>query len=202
MLRNSPLIECHQKSLPIDSKKMINKNLVELFENRKKLDSLYQRLFPSIENHVLNNSGSTQDAKDIFQESLIVAYKKVLKPGFELSASIETFIYSIAKNKWLDILRSTKRVTKMTIDGSEDDLIDEILLEEDRRRLFKTHFRKLSEGCKSLFEHFFKGMSMENIATSLNLASAGYVRKKKHLCQEKLIEAIKNDPLYKELTNG
>lgn len=180
----------------------MKKNLISFFENKKSLENLYKKLFPSIEKYVLNNSGSTQDAKDIFQESLITAYKKVLNPGFELSSSIDTFIYAIAKNKWLDTLRRTSKMA-MTVDAQfVDPKIDEVLFEEERRKLFKSHLTKLSESCKNLFMNFFKGMSMENIASTMNLGSAGYVRKKKHLCQEKLIASIKNDPLYKELKNG
>ncbi|MEO9484970.1 MAG: sigma-70 family RNA polymerase sigma factor [Ekhidna sp.] len=182
---------------------MTTKNLISLFENKKSLEELYKRLFPSIEKHVLNNSGNTQDAKDIFQESIIVAYKKVHNPDFKLSSTIDTFVYSIAKNKWLHVLRSSKRMMKTPeSEISDDPRIDEILFEEERRNLFVAHFGRLSEGCKNLFEFFFKGMSMEKIADAMNLGSAGYVRKKKHLCQEKLIEAIKKDPLYKELKNG
>lgn len=181
---------------------MTSQTLISFFEHKKSLENLYKRLFPSIEKYVLNNSGSSQDAKDIFQESLITAYKKILIPGFELSSSIDTFIYSIAKNKWLDTLRRTKKMVKAVDSEIDDPKIDEVLFEEERRKLFKSHFTKLSEGCKDLFIHFFKGMSMENIASILNLGSAGYVRKKKHLCQERLIASIKSDPLYNELKNG
>jgi len=182
---------------------MSNKKLILLFEDRKRLDELYKKLYPSVENYVLNNSGSTQDAKDIFQESLIVTYKKVLNPDFKLTSSIDTFIYAVAKNKWLNALRSSKEMVDIEDLEFDDDLdINQILTEQDKRSLYMTHFKKLSEGCRYLFEYFFKGMSMENIASAMNLGSAGYVRKKKHHCQEKLITAIKNDPLYTELKNG
>lgn len=182
---------------------MSTKNLILLFEDRKHLDELYKKLYPSVENYVLNNSGNAQDAKDIFQESLIITYKKVLNPNFKLSSSIDTFIYAVAKNKWLNALRSSKGMMKIDESELDDDLdIDQVLIEEDKRSLYMTHFKRLSDGCRNLFEYFFKGMSMENIASAMNLGSAGYVRKKKHHCQEKLITAIKNDPLYTELKNG
>ena len=182
---------------------MSNKNLIEVFEKKKSLDELYKRLFPSIENYVLNNSGSIQDAKDIFQESLIVAYKKVHDPHFSLTSSLDTFVYAIAKNKWLHELRSSRGMAKVDESAPDNELkIDEVLQEQDRKNLFMSHFENLSESCKILFEYFFKGMSMENIAKAMKLGSAGYVRKKKHLCQEKLIAGIKSDPLYVELKNG
>ncbi len=182
---------------------MINKDLILLFERKENLDQLYKKLYPSVENYVLNNSGNTQDAKDIFQESLIIVYKKIHDPNFKLSSTIETFIYAVAKNKWLNALRSSKGMVKVDRLEIDDDIdIYQVLLDEDRKRLFATHLAKLSEGCRNLFKYFFKGMSMENIASALNLGSSGYVRKKKHLCQEKLIAAIKNDPLYTELKNG
>ena len=44
---------------------------------------------------MLNNNGNEDDAKDIFQESIIVLYEKVKAGKFELSSKLKTFIYSV-----------------------------------------------------------------------------------------------------------
>ena len=61
-----------------------------------------------LKRYVLKNSGDKDDAKDVFQNTLIVFYKKVLIENFELSSKISTYLFSIAKNLWLKKLRDEK----------------------------------------------------------------------------------------------
>jgi hypothetical protein len=44
-----------------------------------------------------------------------------------------------------------------------------------------------------------KGLQSEKIAEKLKMSSAAYVRKKKRICLNSLVEMIKKDPKSKEL---
>ena len=73
------------------------------------LQHVYKNYYPTIQNFILNNSGSDDDAKDIFQEAIIVIYRKVKEDKrFLLNSSFKTFMYSIARHLWLKQLRSKK----------------------------------------------------------------------------------------------
>ena len=62
-----------------------------------------------VENYILKNSGNKEDAKDIFQNALIIFYKKAISSEFELTSKISTYIFAIAQNLWLKKLRDNKK---------------------------------------------------------------------------------------------
>ena len=49
------------------------------------LEFVYQKYFPMIESFVLHNQGSSEQAKDVFQEAMIIVYKKIREGRLELS---------------------------------------------------------------------------------------------------------------------
>lgn len=48
------------------------------------LDEIYQKYSKAIFKLVRDNNGSTQDAQDVIQESLIIVYKKARDKNFKL----------------------------------------------------------------------------------------------------------------------
>lgn len=177
------------------------KQLLQLLRDDHYLRSLYDDLLPQLERHVSANSGEVSEAKDLFQESMIILFKKCHDPNFELTVKVETFLYSIAKRRWLYELRKKKKQPAIgkENDATEGNTIDQWIINAERTSIYQYHFSKLSDGCKALMELFFQGLKMEEITQKLSLSSIGYTRKKKHGCQEKLLKSIKSDPKYKEL---
>jgi RNA polymerase sigma-70 factor (TIGR02960 family) len=57
--------------------------------------------------HCYRILGSIQDAEDALQETLLAAWRGL--KGFERRASVRTWLYSVATNRALNILRATKR---------------------------------------------------------------------------------------------
>lgn len=72
---------------------------------------LYTAYFPVIAHLVKQNKGNDRDAEDLFQETVIVLLEKIRQPDFELTASLKTYLYAIARNNWLKRLRDEKLVT-------------------------------------------------------------------------------------------
>ncbi|MEA3295772.1 MAG: sigma factor, partial [Patescibacteria group bacterium] len=72
------------------------------------IEKIYNELFPVINRLIEFNSGTPSDAKDIFQEALMVIYKKIENDEFILSCSFKTFLYSICRNLWFNQLRNRK----------------------------------------------------------------------------------------------
>jgi len=180
------------------------KEVLRLLESNKELQRIYDKVLPSLEKYVLKNSGSHQDAKDLFQESIILVFKKSGEKNFQLTSSIETFIFSIGKRKWLHELRQRKNSSAiMSVDSiSDSNELDQLVINEERSKLYFTHFEKLSESCRKVLKLFFSGLRMSEIANEMEFKSEGYARKRKHECQGKLAASIKGDSIYKELTYG
>lgn len=71
-------------------------------------DLLYRTYYPVIEKFILANSGSRDDAKDIFQETLLIFSRNLAKEDFALTSSLKTYLYAISRNLWLKSLRDRK----------------------------------------------------------------------------------------------
>ena len=78
---------------------------------------LYNQNYPQVERLILKNSGTIDDAKDIFQDTIHVLLVKIRSDNFELSASINTYIYGISKNLWLKRLRDVSRSKEIKLDN-------------------------------------------------------------------------------------
>lgn len=180
-----------------------NEKLLRIFESNESLQALYNKLLPTLERYILKNSGTVQDARDVFQDAILITYRRVYESEFELTSSIETFIFSVSKKKWLYELRKRKDVLPVmdVMDDSEGNDASLALINHEKVNLFLKYLGSLTGGCKDVMELFFEGYKMKEIAKKLKFSSEGYARKRKHDCQGKLIKAIKNDPLFNELSN-
>jgi len=168
------------------------------------LQFIYKNYYPSIRNFVLNNSGSEEDAKDIFQESIIIIYRKVKEQEHLLiSSSFKTFIYSIARNIWLKNLR-TKKYEGQKIQDQQKyiELKEEpfkVGSEDLKMSLYQKYFKLLPEDCQNILRLSANDTPQKEISQALGFKSENYVKKRKHGCKEKLISMIKEDPQYPDL---
>lgn len=162
----------------------------------------YAQYFSGIVSFVLRNQGTVDDAKDLFQDAIMIVYQKAKAPDFELKYSLHTYFYGICKNLWLQKLKRQKDLRPLLVEEDiiqEDLSIIEVIEERNKQQLFFKKFSLLSEGCQEILKLFFAKKTMEEIAQKLGLGSAGYAKKRKYKCQKKLLELVKEDVLYKEL---
>lgn len=80
---------------------------------------LYKFYFPMVENFVLKNSGNRDDARDVFQETILVLLDKVPTEDFELTSSLKTYLFSISSNLWLKRLRQARQMSTRSGDALE-----------------------------------------------------------------------------------
>ena len=163
--------------------------------NEVVLKQLYLENFPKVENYVLQNSGSKMQAKDIYQEAFMAVWKNVRLDKFTPTndSALNGYLYSIAKNKWTDYLRSSEFKKRASLDETHPKISlkeegnSELEVEGDRRlnKVINT-FKTLGEPCKKLLTIFyFEKKSLRQIAQELNIGEAS-ARNKKYRCIEKL----------------
>ncbi len=170
-------------------------------EHRLAFRALYKH-YPKILKYILGNNGSEEDAKDIFQESLIIFYQKVIKNEYEHTAQISTYLYAIARNKWLKIIRDKKEHNFSSINSEQDlDLtksqedyhnLDESTSKEESLELFiHQKIKELGEPCQSIlvFHEFYK-YSMGDIAQKMGYKNEATVRQQKYKCINRLKKLI------------
>lgn len=167
------------------------------------LKNLYVSNYPKIEVLVLKNNGSKDQAKDIYQEAFLAVWQNIKQGKFipQSESSVNGYIYVIAKNKWMDVLRShgykktiyTSQLAYFEPSTEENNDIDDDILNDKRLEDVMLAFKNIGEACKSLLRKFyFEKKSMNIIAEELGLDSAS-TRNKKYRCMQKLKEiALKN----------
>jgi len=108
-----------------------NKNYIEglLKHNREVIAAIYKNYTPSIQQLVLKKGGTIADARDVFQDSLMIIYHKANKPDFELTSQFNTFLYSVSRFVW-DRKRKKMANNTMTI-PADDRYISEEDIEQD-----------------------------------------------------------------------
>lgn len=159
------------------------------------LKELYQTNYFKIEKFVLNNNGSQEQAKDIYQEAFIVMWSNVKDDKFipQNATSLEGYLYQIAKNKWMDYLRSAhykKTVPMMqSVDkNAQSDVAAGLYQEEEEDKVSQAMkaFEGLEERCKKLLSQFyFEKKSLKTIAKEMALDPAS-AKNKKYRCMQAL----------------
>lgn len=162
---------------------------------------LYREFFPVVRYIVEKNSGNHQDAEDVFQDGLIVLYKRILSPSFTLHCSLKTYFYAICKNIWLKRLERKCRLLYQADfevqDDHEDYSVNADRLKElhlEKMRLYQHHFLTLPQDCQTILTLFLKKIPLKEIAGLMGLKDENYAKTRKYLCKNMLRRRIFNDP--------
>lgn len=181
---------------------MTDQEIIELIKQNK-YNPAMKRLYiylPVVKKHIIKNSGTREEAEDIFQESLVIFCNKLAKSGFVLNAGINTYLYSVCKLLWLDELKKKNKVIKSDFIELEDEMvISEASLDiEDDKPLKQAQaaIMQLGDKCREILELFyFKKISMKEIAKRLGFASEKGAKNQKYRCIEKAKENLKQSSL-------
>lgn len=174
----------------------IDHKYIEAFRdgNFRLLDELYEKHTPQVKRWILNNSGSVEDAKDIFQETIISIIKKAYDPDFNLTYPIGGLIFQISKNKWTDELRKKKTVRRVRntigerLNNIEDDFtlfIEKLEQEENLQKKLDVSFEKLSDHCKQLLKLVSEGAKSMDIVNALKMNNVNTVYRRKNACLQR-----------------
>lgn len=159
--------------------------------DKKAVETIYQENFNMVQSLIINNNGSSDDAKDIFQEAIIVLYEKVRSGTFELNCQIKTFVYSVSRRLWLKRLQQQNRYSAPgdsmeTVVAVDEDLEDH----EQRNAEFEMMEKALSnigEPCKSLLEaYYLQKQNMQIIAANFGYTNADNAKNQKYKCLMRL----------------
>lgn len=171
--------------------------------DRKTLQYCYREFLPRIQKFMASNNGSDEEAMDYFQEAMVVVFRKCSDKSFVLESAFFTYLYAIVRNLWFKELQKRKRrgVTSTLENVSMvTSSITDTIFEHDKFRLFQEKFKQLGTSCQEILRLFFDGKTMKEIASIMDI-SEKYARKRKFNCKENLVQLVKADPVYLELTN-
>lgn len=176
-----------KNSVPTDSEVVLG----ILNDSKDTLNRLYKSYFPMILQLVLKNNGNEDDAKDVFQESIIVLYNKVKSGDFELNSKLKTFLYSVCRRLWLKRLNAESRIVRNIQDFSEIMAVEDDLEkheEKDRQfELMESALNHLGEPCKTIIEDYYiQSKSMQEICEKFGYTNADNAKTQKYKCLQRL----------------
>lgn len=153
------------------------------------LDLVYTKYYRMMTKLVINNSGTEQEAKDIYQEALVVFWQKAISGNLVMTSKMSTYIYSICFNLWRKELERKKRHTHEAKDSSEIQDHDR----QERIKIISKCVKDLDDTCRKVLTYFyFDGLSMTDIADKLGFANTNTAKTKKYKCKQKLDELVKS----------
>jgi RNA polymerase sigma factor (sigma-70 family) len=186
-------------------KEYTDNEIIECLRNRQSyvVHYLSDRYMPMIKLMVFQKGGSTEDARDIFQDGLIIMLEKLDDKKFALTCKFKTFLYCVCEHLWKTLLEKRQaannyltRTPEPESDLDFTESMDHKLYEE----IFQEVFRTLDPISKKILKLYWEEKSPQEIADKLGYTN-GYVRKKKCEAQSELTEKVKQHPAYIRIRN-
>lgn len=156
---------------------------------------LYRTYYPVIERFILANSGSREDARDIFQETMLVFNQNLAREGFTLTSSLKTYLYSISRNLWLKSLRDRKIMNSLV--STEDDLPGLSITEQREKETAETltHYMdgliaRMPVHCQKIVHYvYYDNVPVEEIAEKMGYNNTHTASNVKYKCLQQMKKA-------------
>jgi RNA polymerase sigma factor (sigma-70 family) len=179
----------HELSINILKAELNEQALLKGLANNdsKAVETLYKSHFNMIQHFVLNNNGSFDDARDVFQEAMIALYEKVQSDSFVLTCQIKTYLFSICKHLWLKRLHQMSKFSG-SLNVEEDSIsVDDDLIDFEKKdaafEMMHYALNSLGEPCKSLLEgYYINKKGMQELADNFGYTNADNAKNQKYKC--------------------
>ena len=188
----------------------------DIIAGGKRADLALQELIREVRSrfilHVVSNNGREEDAKDAFQDGLIILILQLKDGKFKGSGSLTGYLRKISWRQWLQ-KKHEKSIGGPSRKGKKDDfqadhgppmrmelnrgdpfdVIPELdLLDREKYNWVRTCFSRFGEKCVRVLELYIREISREDIARQLGISvkSAG---ERKSRCLKNLKNELKRN---------
>ena len=154
-------------------------------------EAIYKENYGIVQTFIIQNNGNYDDARDVFQEAMVVLYENSKKPGFSLTCQIKTYLYSICRRIWFKRLQQSNRYSTPVESIEELIPVEEEIEEKEKLdndfTMMDTAMRSLGEPCKSLLEaYYIQKKHMVEIAEEFGYTNADNAKNQKYKCLMRL----------------
>jgi len=157
--------------------------------------SLYKKAFPAVAKYVSSKGGSFDDAKDVFQDALVIYYEKAISATLELKTNEQAYLLGIAKHLWLAKYR--ENINLSPIDSAYD-LSEENEPEPSESKLIH-YLETAGQKCMEILRAFYYDkLSVDKIAGLFGYGTVRSATVQKYKCMEKVRETVKQKSLAYE----
>jgi RNA polymerase sigma factor (sigma-70 family) len=164
--------------------------------NEKILKAYYKLYYSGIRHFVLKNSGGEEDARDLFQDVMLVLFQKVRNDSFLLTCSLGTYLFSVSRLLWFKELSKRKHISATSFIFEDYADFDRDIYEtaelNDRLEIYRRNFESLSTDCQKVLRYFIEGMSISEITQKMGYKSEQHTKNRRYRCKLSLIKLIRS----------
>lgn len=151
----------------------------------------YEEVFPLVAGYIQRKGGDIEDAKEVFQESIVLYYEKLRGGNFEPKAGDGAYLMGIAKKRWLK--HCEKSSGKESLDFVE--LTEENIPKPLTQKLLR-YLEKAGEKCMNLLQLFYyEKLTMKQVADRFGYTSERSATVQKYKCLAKVRDEVKRKSL-------
>ena len=166
----------------------------------KALSHLYDNTLPKVRKYILKNSGNRDEANDIFQDAVIIFFSKVKENKFDSKMDVDAFIYTVARNLWIDKARRERRMVNYDHVGQfehQTDFNNQLtdMIDKEKTGAMRKVFEMLDEKCQKILHYYiYEKRSMREISQLMGYSSEDVVKTNHYRCKQYLGKLVKSSP--------
>ena len=153
---------------------------------------IYKTCYPSVSHLITGNNGSEDEAKDVFQEAVMVLYDKVTHENFELSSKLSTFLYAVSRRLWLKQINKRENAMGTSDSGGLEiaDVESDVQIHLQKEHEFAkmdSAMNQLGEPCQTILRDFYiRNKSMNEICEKFGYTNTDNAKTQKYKCLQRL----------------
>jgi DNA-directed RNA polymerase specialized sigma24 family protein len=170
-------------------------------EREKLFTALYENAFPAVARFVNGKGGTFQDAKDIFQDALVIFYEKTTEGKLSVITSDEAYVLGIAKHLWIRKFNQDKTIVSLNDFEAAITIPDDYFPAVESGKLVN-FLARAGKRCMDLLQAFYYDKrSVSNITDTFGYSSAHSATVQKFKCLEKIRDMVKEKSVsYEDFT--
>ena len=175
-----------------------------LNSNERIVLEIYQRFYPKTEAFILQNQGTDEDAKDVFQKVLFQITARVKVQSIEIKSNFEAYLYVACKNQWRNELNRRKRNRIMDEEYSYELINDNIedtskSVDQERWELMDEKIAKMPPTSREILNSYLKHNDYDTLIAKFGYTNRNTAFQRVFKSKKYLKELIVNDYRFNRL---
>lgn len=156
---------------------------------------LYKNVFPLVARYVKRMGGDFEQAKDVFQDALVIYYEKDKSGELTLTQNEAAYLYGVSRNLWIRKYKQNQKNAALTENTGQPELEAE---QPSEKRIMR-YLEVAGQKCMDLLRAFYYDqLQLEVIAREFGFSGTRSATVQKYKCLEKVREKVKEKSLMYE----
>lgn len=160
--------------------------------------TLYQKAFPAVAQYISTRGGTFEEAKDVFQDALLLYYEHILKSDDRQVQNEQGYLLGIARHLWLKKFRKEQSSSSLEYPEA-DQLIEEEAQETASSHKLLLFLEAAGKKCMDMLRAFYYDRQpLSDIARSFGYSGIRSATVQKYKCIEKVRDTVKEKSMQYE----